>query len=292
MQDEIEHFLSSLQSDRQFSANTITAYRNDLNQFAGFLQRPPEDDTSNRPLTAWSELTQDSLNAYLLFLGERSYASSTVARKTAAIKSFCVWLNTRGIVNGGIGEHITAPRVDKYVPRAINPEDVDRLLAAPSRLAGAKPEAMRDRAMMEVLYATGMRVSELVSLNVDDVNLETGTVLCPGKAGRTRRLPLSPRALEALCRYLSDGRRMLTGQNQNSLFVNHRGGRLTRQGFWLILKAHAEKAGIKQMTPHTLRHSFAIHALRRGADIREVQRQLGHVSLSTTQIYRDLAKQA
>lgn len=291
MQDGIERFLTSLQSDRQFSENTIAAYRNDLSQFVEYLSSHQGQDQAE-PLGDWHELTNDRLSAYLNRLRERSYASSTVARKTAAIKSFCAWLNMQGITHGAVGEHVTAPRVEKYVPRAIDPEDVDRLLAAPSRLAGAKPEAMRDRAMMEVLYATGMRVSELVSLNVDDVNLESGMVLCPGKSGRARRLPLTPRALEALSRYLAEGRRSLADQSQNSLFVNHRGGRLTRQGFWLILKAYAEKAGIKQITPHTLRHSFAIHALRRGEDIRDVQRLLGHVSLSTTQIYRDLANRA
>lgn len=290
MQDEIERFLTSLQSDRQFSENTISAYRNDLRQFAENLSGHGQDQAG--PLGGWDDLTNERLNAYLNHLRELDYASSTVARKTAAIKSFCSWLNGRGVVDGDVGEHIAAPRVEKYVPRAIEPEDVDRLLTAPSRLSGAKPEAMRDLAMIEVLYATGMRVSELVSLNLDDVNLEPGVVLCPGKSGRTRRLPLSPRAVGALSRYLAEGRRMLADQNQESLFVNHRGGRLTRQGFWLILKAHAENAGIKQMTPHTLRHSFAIHALRRGEDIRDVQRLLGHVSLSTTQIYRDVAKQA
>lgn len=290
MQDGIERFLTSLEVERGFSANTIAAYRNDLNQFAGYLTRA-ENGHCAEPLHDWRELGEHGPGAYLEHLVDRSYASSTVARKTAAIKSFCAWLNAEGITDTDLGELIAAPRVDKYVPRGIEPEDVAKLLAAPSKLEGAKPEALRDRAMMELLYATGMRVGELVALDVEDLHFGVGTVVCAGKAGRTRRLPLTSPADEALTRYLKQARKYLARPEERSLFVNYRGGRLTRQGLWLILKSYARKVGIRELTPHTLRHSFAIHALRRGADIHDVQRVLGHVSVSTTQMYRELARQ-
>lgn len=161
----------------------------------------------------------------------------------------------------------------------------------PTRNSNAKPDSVRDRAMLEILYATGMRVSELVALNVEDIDLDAGTAVCAGRSGRVRTLPLSNRAIDVLAQYLTDARHLMARHDTNSLFVNHRGGRLTRQGFWLILKAYAARVGIGQMTPHTLRHSFAVHALRRGLDIKDVQKQLGHVSLSTTQVYWHMAQQ-
>ena len=291
MQDQVAQFLGSLESERNFSPNTIAAYRNDLQQFSAFLANPPVEEHLE-PVTDWSGLTDEHLTSYLLHLRERSYAASTVARKTAAMKSFCAFLRQQGVTSGELGSKVTSPRVDKYTPKAISPEEVARLLEQPTKTNGEKPEAIRDSAMLEMLYATGMRVSELVSLDVDDLSLESGEVRCPGKSGRSRIVPLNQRALAAVKEYLGNARRHLTNQETRSLFVNHRGGRLTRQGFWLILKSYAQRAGIDDITPHTLRHSFAAHALRHGADIRDVQHLLGHVSLSTTQIYRQLAKGA
>jgi integrase/recombinase XerD len=291
MQEQVGQFLGSLESERQFSPNTIAAYRNDLQQFSSFLANPPENEGLD-PVTDWAMLTDAHLTSYLLHLRERSYAASTVARKTAAMKSFCAFLRTHGVTGGELGANVSSPRVDKYVPKAISPEEVARLLEQPGKGNGAKPEAVRDRAMLEMLYATGMRVSELVSLDVEDLALDRGEVRCPGKSGRSRIVPLNQRAMAAVRDYLTDARRLLTTQDTTSLFVNHRGGRLTRQGFWLILKSYAQRAKIDDITPHTLRHSFAMHALRHGADIRDVQQLLGHVSLSTTQIYRQLANGA
>jgi integrase/recombinase XerD len=186
--------------------------------------------------------------------------------------------------------NMAAPKVDKYVPRAITPAEVARLLEQPGRLASAsRPEALRDQAMLETLYATGMRVSdELVALDVEDVDLERACVHCTGKASRRRTLPLRSSAVEALDRYLREGRPALALTDGGALFLNHRGNRLTRQGFWLILKSYAEQAHIGDITPHTLRHSFAMHALKHGAELRDVQQLLGHVSISTTQVYRRL----
>ncbi len=291
MDGSIGRFLRVLGMERGFSPNTIAAYRNDLNQFVAYLQSPPATDRL-AAVSAWPELGDGHLTRYLLYLRERAYASSTVARKTAAIKSFCAFLLEEGTMRVDPAANMAAPKVDKYVPRAITPDEIDRLLAQPGRPNRSgevdRPEALRDRAMLEVLYATGMRVSELVALGVDDVDLEHDTVRCAGKAGRERTVPLTARAAATLRGYLDGGRPSLAIGDDPALFLNHRGNRLTRQGFWLILKSYAQRAGIDDVTPHTLRHSFATHALTRGAELRHVQQMLGHVSISTTQVYRQL----
>lgn len=288
MQPTVDRFLDALATERGFSHNTVSAYRNDLVQFIGYLVSPPTEDHI-RPADAWAELTDAHLTTYLLHLRAREYAPSTVARKTAAIKSFCAYLINEGVMRGDPSVNMSAPRVDKYVPKAMSQAEVACLLAEPSkRGAGKRPEAIRDHAMLEVLYSTGMRVSELVSMNLADVDLARSRLCCTGKGGRQRMVPLSASAATSLDRYLTLARPILVAppSEEPSLFVNHRGNRLTRQGFWLILKTYAERAGIGDVTPHTLRHSFAAHALRDGSELRDVQQMLGHVSISTTQIYR------
>ena len=290
MEETIDRFLNALQAERGFSPNTIAAYRNDLAQFVAWLRQPPAEDQLD-PIDDWRALDDVRLNTYLLHLRGRDYASSTVARKTAAIKSFCAYLQRQGMIPADLGAKMASPRVDKYMPKAISQDEVARLLAQPCvDGADAKPESLRDRAMLEMLYATGMRVSELVALDLDDVDVRTGNVQCTGKARRVRALPLFGSALAATRRYLDSARAHLVRSNETAFFVNHRGGRLTRQGFWLILKSYAQQAGIDEITPHTLRHSFAAHALDHGADLRDVQQLLGHVSISTTQVYRQLAR--
>lgn len=288
MDDKVEQFLTSLQAERGFSDNTIAAYRNDLQQFIAYLANPPEEDRI-APVTDWSVLGDDQLSAYLLQLRSRDYAASTVARKTAALKSFCAFLRRQGIMGDEIGMKLSSPKVSKYTPRGISEEEVGRLLEQPLSDLPDRPERLRDRAMLEVLYATGMRVSELVSLNTEDVDLERKNIKCQGKAGRSRVVPLSDGAIAAVREYLDRARAVLLRSQTSSLFVNHRGGRLTRQGFWLILKSYAQRAGIETITPHTLRHSYAIHALSHGEEMADLQRKLGHVNISTTQIYRNLA---
>jgi integrase/recombinase XerD len=290
MEEQVEAFLGSLEAERQFSQNTIAAYRNDLQQFVAYLGAPPEEDQV-RPVSSWPDLTDEHLGAYLLHLRSRDYAASTVARKTAALKSFCGYLRKEGLIGEEVGTRLTSPKVDKYVPKAISRDEIARLLRQPIAESPDRPESIRDFAMLAVLYDTGMRVSELVSLDVDDVNLESGDVKCQGKAGRTRTVPLGQAAINAVKDYLARARDLLTSAGTSSLFVNHRGGRLTRQGFWLILKSYAQRAGIDNITPHTLRHSYAAHALGNGAELAEIQKQLGHVSISTTQVYRQLANE-
>lgn len=292
MQEHVDRFLFVLQTERGFSLNTVAAYRNDLQQFRLYLAQPAPEDRQP-PVDSWNELTDGHLTSYLLHLRSRDYASSTVARKTAAIKSFCHFLLNEGVMRADPAAQMASPKVDKYMPRAITPDEVAQLLAQPtSGEDGHRPEALRDQAMLETLYATGMRVSELVALNLDDLDERRTCVHCAGKAGRERDIPLSASAVEAVGIYLEDGRPAIApaaNDGHDALFLNHRGKRLTRQGFWLILKSYAQQAGIADITPHTLRHSFATHALRHGANLRDVQQVLGHVSISTTQVYRHLA---
>jgi integrase/recombinase XerD len=289
MQTTVDRFLQLLEGERGFSANTISAYRNDLVQFIAYLHAPPESDHQTA-VNEWPELTDQHLSVYLLHLKEREYAPSTVARKTAAIKSFCHFLMEEGVMRADPAANMASPKVEKFVPRAMSIEEIERLLAEPGRETEViKPEAIRDSAMLETLYSTGMRVSELVALNLDDVDLEEGTVRCSGKAGRDRRVPLRASAVSEIARYLETARPTISELDEQALFLNHRGNRLTRQGFWLILKSYAERAKIEDITPHTLRHSFATHALKDGFGLRDVQHMLGHVSISTTQVYRRLA---
>ncbi len=281
MDQEISQFLQALQSEKEFSQNTISAYRNDLGQFAAQL-------SSEQGVRAWREVQQDQLVNYLLHLRTRQYASSTVARKTAAMKSFFHYLAEAGEISADPSTVLNSPKVDKYVPRAISTDEVERLLAQPAKSSGA--EALRDRAMLETLYSTGVRVSELVALDLNHLELPTNQLHCYGKGGRERSIPLKPSAVRALREYLSRGRNRIAHEDgEQALFLNHRGQRLTRQGFWLILKGYARSAGICDITPHTLRHSFAAHELHNGAELRMIQQLLGHVSISTTQVYQQLA---
>ena len=288
MEEQVTTFLTTLQTERQFSTNTTAAYRNDLQQFVAWLGNPPPAEQLVA-ITSWPELSDDHLERYLLHLRERDYAASTIARKTAALKSFSAWLRQQGIIGQETGTNLASPRVEKHVPRSISHEEVTRLLLQPMATDPDKAERIRDRAMLALLYATGMRVSELVSLDLKDIDLEQLQVTCQGKAGRTREVPISPQSAAAIADYLARSRPILAIDDTGSLFLNHRGGRLTRQGFWLILKSYAEDAGIEDITPHTLRHSFATHALSQGAELADVQKHLGHVSISTTQIYRQMA---
>jgi integrase/recombinase XerD len=283
MDDLISRFLLHMRDERSMSANTTAAYRTDLEQFAQFL--------SERGISEVAQIDDSVLMDFLLTLRERNYANSTVARRLAAAKSFFAFLFESGLIPTDPTRELDSPRVDRFPPRAISQQQVDALLEMPLRVRS--PEGMRDKAMLELLYATGLRVSELVALTIDDVSLPDGSVRCRGRNGRERNLPLNPSAVTALEEYLDNARNTLDrGLNDNGqpLFLNHRGQRLTRQGFWLILKGYAEKVGLSELTPHMLRHSFAAHQLNSGVDLRELQERLGHASLSTTQIYAQVAQ--
>lgn len=281
----VDGFLSQLQANKDSSLNTVAAYRNDLRQLTTHLR-------DGQAVTSWRDVTQDHIVNYLLHLKERGYQGSTIARKTAAAKSFFHYLVAAGERQTDPTALLTAPRVEKSAPRAMTPEEVRLLLAQPRAHRRSTPEALRDHAMLETLYSTGVRVSELVALDLEGLELKSDRIRCMGKGGRERVLPLKPGAIAAIDAYLSDARDELNADGDSpALFLNHRGRRLTRQGFWLIMKSYARAAGIEDITPHTLRHSFATHELRQGTELRSVQHLLGHVSISTTQVYQQMERQ-
>jgi integrase/recombinase XerD len=292
MKHQVDAFLGFLASERGLAANTLAAYHNDLNQFVGYLASRDGLTGANGAAADSSEAAipgRDGVLAFFLHLREKEYTPSTIARKTAAIKSFFHFLASKGFISENPTASIDSPRISKSLPRAASVEEIDELLEAPA--ATATPEAIRDKAMFELLYATGMRVTELVSLNLGDLDLGRAVVNCTGRSGarsqRQRALPIHATAVRALTGYLETARPALVRESdEEALFLNHRGDRLTRQGFWLILKQWAKEAGIgSAITPHTLRHSFAMHMLKNGVDLRTVQQLLGHAHISTTQIY-------
>lgn len=291
MEYQVQRFLQVLSVERGFSGNTIAAYQNDLSQFSAFVNAPADASTVSA-ISDWETLTPEHVHEYVRWMDERgAYAPSSIARKIAAIKSFCLFLAHEEIVDRDPAARLSAPKVERFAPRAMTQFEIERLLDAPSqRIDASRPEAIRDSAMLAVMYSTGMRVSELIALDLEDIDLALALVRCSGRAGRERRVPLSAAACDALTEYVARARRALNPYGEDALFLNHRGRRLTRQGFWLILKNYATTTGITDITPHTLRHSFAAHALKDGAELREVQRRLGHVSISTTQVYRQIVE--
>ena len=282
MQEQIEGFLTYLTTEKDCSENTTSAYRNDLTQFLDFIAQDVDD---------WSQVNKSVLTAYVGSLQERQYASSTVARKVAAVKSFFHYMLDAGILQDDPTATLDSPRVTKRLPKILSPKDVEALLNKP--IQTSDPKALRDKAFLELLYATGMRVSELVALDVGDIQLESQTVHCISRSNRQRVIPLSQRAVDAVYLYVERGRpALLRDMDESALFLNHRGRRLTRQGLWLIIKGHVESSGLgTDVTPHTLRHSFATHMLDDGAKLRDVQRLLGHANISTTQIYTEVEQQ-
>jgi integrase/recombinase XerD len=288
MRDLVNAFLNYLAIEKGFSANTVSAYRNDLDQLAGFV----EGTASAKGFKAeWLSVDRNLLINYIIDLKDRNYSSATVARKVAAVKSFFAFLVAERKIQNDPTENISSPKVNKSLPKPLSLTEIDVLLAEPAK--SSTPEAMRDVAMLELLYASGMRVSELMDLNINDINLKAGFVRCLGKGSKERIIPVHDRAVRSVKEYISEARpHLLKGKEEQALFLNRRGDRLTRQGFWLILKGHVKSAGIKKVvTPHTLRHSFATHILNGGADLRAVQELLGHANISSTQIYTHLTSE-
>ncbi|MYC31488.1 MAG: site-specific tyrosine recombinase XerD [Chloroflexi bacterium] len=288
MQKAIEDFLQHLVVERGFSQHTLDAYRNDLGQFTEFL-RVRLNGASERE-DVWQRVDLDLLNDYITDLRDRKgYRDTTTARKVAAIKSFFTFLAQNGVIEEPPTESLGSPRVGRALPKYLTEDEVDLLLREADKSGTA--EGQRDANILELLYATGLRVSELVSLNVQDVDFEESFIRCWGKGSKERIVYAHDRALNGLQDYLSTSRMSLIGSNKDetALFVNHRGERLTRQWVWNILKTYSKRAGIdRKITPHTLRHSFATHLLQKGASLRHVQELLGHSSISTTQVYTHL----
>jgi integrase/recombinase XerD len=284
MKAEIESFLNYLRVEKGFSKNTEDAYRNDLSQLASFVA---ETAAKRGSMPSWAGLSRQGVLSYLLNLKERNYAATTMARKVAAMRSFLEFMKNEGAIKDNPSRNIDSPRVGRALPKPISLSQVRRLLDEPARQA--KPEAKRDTAILHLLYASGMRVSELTSLNLNNVDLREGSVRCFGKGHKERMIPIHARATQAVAEYLEEVRpRLVAGREEEALFLNARGERLTRQGLWQILKEYAKAVELAGITPHTLRHSFATHMLSGGADLRSVQELLGHANISTTQVYTHL----
>ena len=288
VEDNVDGFLAYLSVEKGASKNTLAAYGNDLRQLALYINEKFQAQDLGK-------VNRSVIQDFILYLKERGYTESSVARKVAAVRSFFAYLLAEGVLSVSPVDGLISPRVGKVLPKAISPTEVDELLEQPAR--SATPEAFRDRAMLELLYATGVRVTELMSLDISSVSLNptAPSIRVTGKGSKERTVIYGrdSNALEALQTYLDDGRPHLVRNNeQQALFVNRRGDRLTRQGFWLILKGYARAANLScDITPHTLRHSFATHMLRGGMPLRNVQEMLGHSDISTTQVYTHLTNE-
>lgn len=280
MNNLIHEFINYLSVERGLATNTLESYGRDLRQYYQYLGEDQVD------LDAVSRTT---IINYLMYLQKQGKATATIARRLAALKAFYQFLVREKRIKTDPTANLESPKLEKRLPRVLTVSEVERLLAQPD---SSQPAGLRDRAMLELLYATGIRVSELVSLNIEDVNLETGYIRCTGKGSKERIVPLGSLAIQWVQEYLQSGRpKLVKDRDEKALFVNHHGNRLTRQGFWKIVKKYAEDARIdKEITPHTLRHSFATHLLENGADLRSVQEMLGHADISTTQIYTHVTK--
>ena len=287
MQSSVDGFLDYMTVERGVSPNTLSAYRSDLAQLIEYLKT----NYFNGNGGGWEGVDEDMMSQYLLHLHALEYSDTTRARKVASSKSLFNFLVDEGIVTSDPTENISSPRIGRSLPDTLSADEVDSLLVSASKQETS--DGMRDQAMFEILYASGLRVTELVSLNIADLDLEQGTVRCLGKGSKERLIPVHSGAVAILRRYIDEARPAFTkNTSERALFMNRRGQRLSRQGFWLILKAQAKRAGIaKKITPHTLRHSFATHLLQGGAPLRHVQELLGHSSITTTQVYTHLTSE-
>lgn len=288
--NDVGRYLNHLAVDNGSTDNTVSAYRNDLYQLCDFLGTSEQ----TRGEFDWNMVTKGRLVAFAESLNKHDYATATLARKVACVKSFFHYLTKEGVVKEDPTEELDSPKkVNNTLPHILSPEELDRLVAGPEAKLG--PEALRDRAMLWLLRETGMRVTELMSLNDDDVNLDTYRVRVIGKDGKKRLNPFGARTRQAIWNYQEKARPYLTRnlqKPQDALFVNHRGERLTREGFWQILKEYVRTAEIEgPVSPHTLRHSFAVHQLENGLSLGELQDLLGHAYITATRtLYGQAAK--
>lgn len=284
MEDQLSAFLDFLSHERNYSQNTTAAYRNDLSQFLKWL------NVQFPALQSWVDVAPEVLDGYANALQSKSYTASSIARKVAAVKSFFHFLLARGYISTDPTTDLASPRVEKRLPQTLSSDDIDKLLQAAAEKS--TPKNLRDMALLHVLYATGMRVTEAVSIRVEDVDLAGSLLHCPGKDDIDRELPFDDKTRDILEEYIESGRpHLVKDKDEDTLFLNHRGHQLTRQGLWLIIKAYANQADLgDKVTPHTLRHSFAAHKLDDGLQLREIQHLLGHANISTTQVYSQVVE--
>jgi integrase/recombinase XerD len=285
MEEDVRLFLNHLAKEKKCSKNTLDAYHSDLIQLADFIESLLDHSISN---FNQNELSEAHLSSYMLNLKEKGYALSTIARKVAAARTFIKYMSERGKVNKELAPKLSAPRVNKGLPRALTVAEIQRLMAETTRLP--TDDAKRDRAMLELLYASGMLASELMSLNIEDIGMEASHVRITNQRGKSRVISIERRVTEILRDYANTARmKFLASDREKALFLNQRGERLTRQGFWQIVQSYADSAGIvAKVTPRTIRHSYAVHRLNSGADLNSVQEVLGHAHISTTKAYKQV----
>lgn len=275
----IDDYLIYLTVEKGASVNTIEAYSNDVSKFAQYLE--------DQKITKWSQVDQYTVRSYLGYMQSQDVTNTTRARNVAALKSFFRFLFFEKYTDYNLGELLEGPRKEKVLPKYLTVEEVDRLMNAPDVMT---PNGCRDKAMLELLYASGLRVSELITLRLQDISFDMEYVRCFGKGSKERVIPLGNYALRAVEHYINHCRPKVANNWQTDvLFLNRSGKGLTRQGFWKLLKKYGREVGITaDLTPHVLRHSFATHLLSNGADLRAIQEMLGHVDIATTQIYTHL----
>jgi len=281
MLDLVRAYENYLSKVKQASANTVASYMRDIRQFSQWLGENEETDVL--------DATQLNISAYLRHLEEEGKSGATLSRSLASLKNFYSYVVTTGFLEKTPVVEIHVDRGEKKVPQILTGKEIELLLSQP---VCVDAKGYRDKAMLEVMYATGIRVTELISLDVDDVNLDVGIIKCSG-GRKTRAIPLYPAALRALTQYLDNVRSgMIADAEEKALFVNINGIRMSRQGFWKILKHYQNTAHVdKEITPHTLRHSFAVHLLENGADVGSVQELMGHSDISSTQVYTQMINQ-
>ena len=282
MQIMLDNFIYYLAVERGLAENTLTAYKIDLQNFLSFCQ--------DKQVNSWVGTEKNTILMYLMYLKKQNMSPATISRRLAALKSFFRFLINEQIVEFSPTESMEAPKLSQKLPNVLTTSEVEILLTQPKI---SQPIGIRDKAMLELLYATGIRVSELVDLDMDHISTKEQFIRCYGKGSKERIVPLGNISARFVEEYIQKGRVKLIKKAHETvaLFLNHHGQRLTRQGFWKIIKKYGRQGNInKQITPHTLRHSFATHLLENGADLRSVQEMLGHADIATTQIYTHLTK--
>jgi integrase/recombinase XerD len=279
---ELQSFIQYLNVERGLSRNTLESYKRDIEQYLAFVKQ--------QGITAWRESGKAQIAGYMNELKLLGRAAATLSRVMVSVRAFYQFLWKEHIIESDPSQSVETPKLEKKLPNVLSIEEIETLLEAPLT---NHANGSRDKAMLELLYATGTRVSELISLNVDDVNLQMGYIRCIGKAGKERMIPIGSMSVRCLEVYITEMRPKILKHPEplDALFIGHLGTRMTRQGFWKIIKRYAQETGImKPITPHTVRHSFAAHLIENGADLRSVQEMLGHADISTTQMYTLVTK--
>lgn len=280
MEETIQMFILYLHKTKKTSENTKVSYERDLRKLYKYIEE-------EKQITSWGEVTATDLNSYMLFLEREKFAASTISRNVASIHAFYQYLLSIGVVEEDISNELKPPKIEKKAPDILTVQEVDLLLKQPQETSS---KGMRDKAMLELLYATGIRVSELIHLKKEDVNMKMSYIRCMER-NKERIIPFGNTAKKAMMVYWEKGRnKLLRGGDCEEFFVNCSGKAMSRQGFWKVLKSYAKDAGIDiDITPQTLRHSFATHLVQNGADLKSVQEMLGHADISTTQMYLNMS---